>query len=89
MVGPGTGVAPFRALMEERRRVGAKGELLKVADETKLTGSRQAENLLFFGCRSTSKDFHFENEWKRMVEEGDLTLSVAASRDQASLQFSC
>ncbi|GAA5905511.1 hypothetical protein JCM6882_004772 [Rhodosporidiobolus microsporus] len=64
MVGPGTGVAPFRALMEERQRVGAK------------------ENLLFFGCRKTSKDFYFREEWEKMVEEGELTLSVAPSRDQ-------
>ncbi|BGP19975.1 hypothetical protein JCM10213_006752 [Rhodosporidiobolus nylandii] len=64
MVGPGTGIAPFRALMEERQRVGAK------------------ENLLFFGCRSASKDFYLKEEWEKMVENGDLTLSVAPSRDQ-------
>ncbi|GAA5973540.1 hypothetical protein JCM11641_007108 [Rhodosporidiobolus odoratus] len=64
MVGPGTGVAPFRALMEERQRVGAK------------------DNLLFFGCRSESKDFYFRKEWEKMVENGELTLSVAPSRDQ-------
>ncbi|GAA5935527.1 hypothetical protein JCM1841_003704 [Sporobolomyces salmonicolor] len=64
MVGPGTGVAPFRALMEERVRVGAH------------------ENLLFFGCRSTEKDFYFRDEWERYVERGELELRVAASRDQ-------
>ncbi|KAK4052863.1 NAPDH-dependent diflavin reductase [Microbotryomycetes sp. JL221] len=64
MVGPGTGVAPFRALMEERIRAGA------------------TNNLLFFGCRSRSKDFYFKEEWERAEQAGHLTLCVAASRDQ-------
>ncbi|GAA6005265.1 NAPDH-dependent diflavin reductase [Rhodotorula paludigena] len=64
MVGPGTGVAPFRALLEERVRAGAK------------------ENLLFFGCRSSSKDFYFRSYWDQLVADGTLTLSVAPSRDQ-------
>ncbi|GAA5858680.1 hypothetical protein JCM8547_001418 [Rhodosporidiobolus lusitaniae] len=64
MIGPGTGVAPFRALTEERQRAGAK------------------ENLLLFGCRKESKDFYFQEEWAKMVDNGELTLSVAASRDQ-------
>ncbi|SCZ91319.1 BZ3500_MvSof-1268-A1-R1_Chr1-2g01331 [Microbotryum saponariae] len=64
MVGPGTGVAPFRALMEERIREGAK------------------DNMLFFGCRSLAKDFHFQVEFTQMRDQGFLKLITAASRDQ-------
>ncbi|KAM0745689.1 NADPH dependent diflavin oxidoreductase 1 [Meredithblackwellia eburnea MCA 4105] len=64
MVGPGTGVAPFRALMMERKRAGAK------------------ENLLFFGCRSSSNDYYYQQEWTELVNEGILELSLAPSRDQ-------
>uniref|UniRef100_A0A3P9HZ33 NADPH-dependent diflavin oxidoreductase 1 n=1 Tax=Oryzias latipes TaxID=8090 RepID=A0A3P9HZ33_ORYLA len=64
MVGPGTGVAPFRAALQER-----------------LCGGRTA-NVLFFGCRSESKDFFFRSEWELMVEAGGLTLFTAFSRDQ-------
>ncbi|SCV67968.1 BQ2448_89 [Microbotryum intermedium] len=70
MVGPGTGVAPFKALMEERIREGNK------------------DNLLFFGCRSLTKDFHFQAEFTQMRDQGCLKLITAASRDQASSKTS-
>lgn len=49
-----------------------------------LTLPHHAENVLFFGCRGVEQDYHFKDEWQKMVDEGDLTLSVAASRDQVS-----
>lgn len=39
------------------------------------------QNLVFFGCRSASKDFYFQDEWKRLQDEGKLRLVLAASRD--------
>ncbi|KAM9840892.1 NADPH-dependent diflavin oxidoreductase 1 [Aulostomus maculatus] len=64
MVGPGTGVAPFRSALQER------------------TAEGKNANVLFFGCRSESKDFYFRSEWERMVNAGQLTLFTAFSRDQ-------
>ncbi|CAL8276339.1 unnamed protein product [Merluccius merluccius] len=64
MVGPGTGVAPFRSALQERI---AQGKMA---------------NVLFFGCRSESKDFYFSTEWRERVEEGQLSLFTAFSRDQ-------
>lgn len=64
MVGPGTGVAPFRSALQERNTEG------------------KHSNVLFFGCRSESKDFYFRSEWEEMVKAGHLTLSTAFSRDQ-------
>ncbi|XP_037548196.1 NADPH-dependent diflavin oxidoreductase 1 [Nematolebias whitei] len=65
LVGPGTGVAPFRAVLQERLSEG------------------KTANILFFGCRSESKDFFFRSEWEDMTKAGHLLLFTAFSRDQA------
>ncbi|EGO02944.1 hypothetical protein SERLA73DRAFT_102999 [Serpula lacrymans var. lacrymans S7.3] len=62
-VGPGTGVAPMRAVIEERIHTGS------------------TETVLYFGCRSATKDQHYLKEWKAYAESGQLTYRVACSRD--------
>lgn len=64
MVGPGTGVAPFRSTIQER------------------TAEGKTANVLFFGCRSESKDFYFRAEWEDKIKVEQLTLFTAFSRDQ-------
>ncbi|TRY74302.1 hypothetical protein DNTS_002940 [Danionella cerebrum] len=64
MVGPGTGVAPFRSALQERIALG------KIA------------NVLFFGCRSKSKDFYCRSEWEEKVQANQMILFTAFSRDQ-------
>uniref|UniRef100_A0A3Q3X0Y2 NADPH-dependent diflavin oxidoreductase 1 n=1 Tax=Mola mola TaxID=94237 RepID=A0A3Q3X0Y2_MOLML len=64
MVGPGTGVAPFRSAFQERIAQGKNA------------------NVLFFGCRSETKDFFFSSEWEEGVKAAQLTLFTAFSRDQ-------
>ncbi|CAH2059075.1 unnamed protein product, partial [Iphiclides podalirius] len=67
MIGPGTGLAPFRSLLQER-----------IAQNM---ASKETCHL-FFGCRYKDKDFHCGEELEKMVEEGNLTLYCAFSRDQ-------
>ena len=70
MIGAGTGVAPFRAFLEEREASGASGA----------SGS----NWLFFGDRNFSSDFLYQVEWARLRQAGVLERhDVAFSRDQA------
>ncbi|KAI3614119.1 nadph dependent diflavin oxidoreductase 1 [Moniliophthora roreri] len=64
-IGPGTGIAPMRAIIQKRIHSGADG------------------NMLYFGCRSATKDEHYNNEWVGYAARGPkkLTYRVAYSRD--------
>lgn len=51
MVGPGTGVAPFRGFIQERAELVKKGENV-------------GETILFYGCRRKSEDWLYKEEWE-------------------------
>ncbi|CCU75332.1 putative NADPH-cytochrome P450 reductase [Blumeria hordei DH14] len=70
MVGPGTGVAPFRAFVQER------------ATQAE-SGTKIGRMILFFGCRKESEDFLYKEEWKAHQKSlGDNFMLVTSfSRD--------
>ncbi|RPA75446.1 hypothetical protein BJ508DRAFT_19292 [Ascobolus immersus RN42] len=70
MIGPGTGVAPFRAFVQERAALAQEGQEV-------------GKTILFFGCRKESEDFLYADEWKQYQEAlGDnFKLITAFSRD--------
>jgi len=72
MVGPGTGIAPFRAFLEEREARGAA------------PGGKRGRNWLLFGDQKRATDFLYEDQILDWQRRGVLTrLDLAFSRDQA------
>jgi len=72
MVGPGTGVAPFRGFLQERS---------KTFDE----GREIGKMLLFFGCRRRDEDFLYREEWEEYESKlrDKFEMVKAFSREQA------
>lgn len=41
----------------------------------------RTENTLYFGCRSSSKDHHYGDEWRMLVDSQSLVYRTSFSRD--------
>lgn len=65
MVGPGTGLAPFRSFIQDRI----------------LTGQDYGESVLFFGCRRSDQDYLYGPVLENWNAEGKIKLFTAFSRE--------
>eukprot|EP00899_Mesostigma_viride_P024661 jgi/Mesvir1/537/Mv11395-RA.1 len=71
MAGLGTGLAPFRSMIQDRAILARQGQQV-------------GPMVLYFGCRFRAQDYLFGDELEAYHKEGVLThLRVAFSRDQA------
>jgi len=73
MIGPGTGLAPMRALLQERSH-----------RRTNHSNATHGDNTLYFGCKHRNEDYIYSDELEQFEQQGVLTaLHLAFSRDSA------
>ncbi|KAH3889663.1 NADPH oxidoreductase A-like [Dreissena polymorpha] len=73
LIGPGTGLAPFMAFIQERAM-----EMSQMRP-----GQQFGEIRLYFGCQHREKDFLYRHQLESWDQAGIISLRTAFSRDQA------
>ncbi|PIA94605.1 NADPH--cytochrome P450 reductase [Cercospora beticola] len=71
MVAAGTGIAPFRAFIQERARLAKMGREI-------------GRTILFFGCRNEAEDFLYKDELTEWENTPELKLSVIVAFSRPS-----
>lgn len=79
MFGPGTGIAPMRAILQERSH--ERGRAMD--EDSGVVGKKHGPNILYFGCKNRNMDYLYRDELESFQKEGTLTeLHLAFSREQ-------
>ncbi|KAK0539820.1 hypothetical protein OC835_000992 [Tilletia horrida] len=80
MVGPGTGVAPFRSFVQER--VAAAEKAREKNGENAL--AEWGDIHLFYGCRHSEEDYLYRDEWPEYEAKlgGKFKMAVSLSREK-------
>lgn len=101
MIGPGTGLAPFRGFIQERDHARKEGGNRENLGQRKkrienyfiimflylISGKEVGDTILYFGCRKREEDFLYKEELEEYVKNGTLKLHTAFSRDQAQKEY--
>ena len=74
MVGPGTGIAPFRGFLQQRAILKAQGAEL-------------GDAMLFFGCRHRDHDFLYREELEQFDADSIVSLHTAFSREEGARTY--
>lgn len=74
MVGPGTGIAPFRGFLQKR-------------DKLQQGGAKLGEAMLFFGCRQPDHDYLYRDELEDYGHRGVASVYTAFSRQEGSRTY--
>lgn len=75
LIGPGTGIAPMMAFLQERR-------YQRLNNKTK---SKIGDTILFFGCRRSTEDYIYEKEIQSYIHDKTLTSYYTAfSRENSN-----
>lgn len=69
MIGPGTGIAPFRSIIQNRLQAQSSGAAI-------------GPLVVFFGCRNKAADFHFEEDFDAWNKTKQVEAHFAFSRDE-------
>lgn len=84
MVGPGTGVAPFRSFVQDRV-CSAEKAVEKSNGKTPEEALKDWGNIwLFYGCRRADEDFLYRDEWPQYAEKlgGKFIMETSLSREK-------
>ena len=83
MIGPGTGIAPFRGFLQERQFKRAEASEINKKNGKEKAPCGIGDCILFTGCRNRAVDYVYDDELEAFQASGTLSkLFVAFSRDQ-------